>query len=210
MTGVMKRKRMSDAERIASGLSKLIPRNVKQNSLKVKNGMVVFLESSRPIFAEKCNWQENKGSPCYCRKAELKFEAHFPDRKYLTRYSVSCEACYPGGISAIHLYCSYCDEILTGTIAGPGGKITDHLITIRHIYQEANTLLKFLDEQGLGIDDDRLQVTEYACRLEEWCEAVRFPKKTPFTRSHFDDALRTLRFQLNKLAAHQTVSTIAP
>ena len=44
----------------------------------------------------------------------------------------------------MHLYCSYCDEILTGSIAGPGGEITDHLITIRHVFQEASALRDFL------------------------------------------------------------------
>ena len=44
---------------------------------------------------------------------------------------VSCAKCFADGESVFHLHCSYCDEILTGSIAQPGGKVSDHVITIR-------------------------------------------------------------------------------
>ena len=44
---------------------------------------------------------------------------------------VSCAKCFADGESVFHLHCSYCDEILTGSIAQPGGKVADHVITIR-------------------------------------------------------------------------------
>ncbi len=45
---------------------------------------------------------------------------------------VTCARCRVSGEPVFHLFCSHCDEILTGSIALPGGKVADHAITIRY------------------------------------------------------------------------------
>jgi hypothetical protein len=193
-----KRKRVSDAEKIAVGLSKLILKHVHPSKFRFENEKISFLESARPMFAESCTWRENRNCPCYCREAQLKFEAYLPERKFLTRYSVHCPTCYSCNDSAVHLYCSYCDEILTGSIAGPGGKITDHLITIRHVYQEALALRTFFEQRGISREQDRLQAHEYVAKLEEWSETIRYPMRNSVKRAHFEEVLRDLRVLLSK------------
>ena len=74
----------------------------------------------------------------------------------------------------MHLYCSYCDEVLTGSIAGPGGKITDHLITIRHVFQEASAMRTFFERHGMPRGQELAQAREYAAKLEEWSETIRW------------------------------------
>jgi hypothetical protein len=205
-----KRKRVSDAEKIAVGLSKLILKHVHPSKFKFENEKISFLESARPMFAESCTWRENRNCPCYCRKAHLKFEAYLPDRKFLTRYSVHCPTCYSCNDSAVHLYCSYCDEILTGSIAGPGGKITDHLITIRHVYQEAVALRAFFEQRGITREQDRQQAQEYVAKLEEWSETIRYPMRNSVKRAHFEEVLRDLRIQLSKPIVAFLVSALLP
>jgi hypothetical protein len=193
-----KRKRVSDAEKIAVSLSKLILKHVHPSKFKFENERIFFLETARTIFTDTCTWRENKTCPCYCKKAQLKFEAYLPDRKFLTRYSVQCPSCYSSTESAVHLYCSYCDEILTGSIAGPGGKITDHLITIRHVYQEAVALRAFFEQRGIAREQDRIQAREYVAKLEEWSETIRYPMRNSVKRMHFEEVLKDLRFHLSK------------
>ena len=198
MISCKKRKRVSEAEKIAVSLSKLILKHVHPSKFKFENERIFFLESARTIFADKCTWRDNKACPCYCRKAQLKFEAYLPDRKFLTRYSVNCPSCYSSSESAVHLYCSYCDEILTGSIAGPGGKITDHLITIRHVYQEAVALRSFFEQRGIAREQDRVQAREYVAKLEEWSETIRYPMRNAVKRIHFEEVLKDLHIQLSR------------
>jgi hypothetical protein len=98
----------------------------------------------------------------------------------------------------VHLYCSYCDEILTGSIAGPGGKITDHLITIRHVYQEAIALKNYFEQKGLSRGQELAQAREYVEKLEEWTETIRYQKNS-LSKTDFEEVLRTLRLLLNKV-----------
>ena len=112
--------------------ARLTPASRSANLVCDVTGLSVFyVVSACPIL---------RGRAARFSRAQLKFEAYLPERKFLTRYSVHCPSCTSGSESAVHLYCSYCDEILTGSIAGPGGKITDHLITIGHVDQEAIAL----------------------------------------------------------------------
>jgi hypothetical protein len=209
---MIKRKRISDAEKIASGLSKLIPKNVNSKTMHSEHGKILFMfprsALSNIADSDRCGWKDDRHSSSYCSNAHLIPHAHFPDRKFLTRYSVSCQACHSGEASAVHMYCAYCDKVLTGSMAEPGGKITDHLITIRHIYHEANALLQFLEEQGLASDDDRLQTTAYVSKLEAWCGTVRFPRRNTIRYTHFVDILRNLRLQLLRSDSHRKVSNL--
>ena len=54
---------------------------------------------------------------------------------------MSCPKCRAGGEPVFHLHCSYCDEILTGSIAQPGGKVADHVITIRCVPLERHAAM---------------------------------------------------------------------
>ncbi len=201
-----KRKQVSEAEKLALELSKLTSKQVHQSKVKFENNQIVFLESSKSLFTNACTWKDDKLWPRYCKKAEFKFEAYLPDRKYLTRYSVNCSTCYEDGDSAVHLYCSYCDEILTGSIAGPGGKITDHLITIRHVYQEAIALSTYFEQKGWSREQEYQPAKEYVKKLEEWSETIRYPKNS-LKKTDFDDVIRSLRVQLSK-ASGQSVRNL--
>lgn len=194
-----KRKQVSEAEKLALELSKLTSKHVHQSKVKFENNQIIFLESSKTVFNDSCTWKDDKLWPRYCRKAEFKFEAYLPDRKYLTRYSVNCSTCYEDGEAAVHLYCSYCDEILTGSIAGPGGKITDHLITIRHVYQEATALKTYFEQKGLSREQDYQQAKDYVEKLEEWSETIRYQKNS-LKKTDFEELLRSLRLLLTKVS----------
>jgi hypothetical protein len=201
-----KRKQVSEAEKLALELSKLTSKQVHQSKVKFENNQIVFLESSKSLFTNACTWKDDKLWPRYCKKAEFKFEAYLPDRKYLTRYSVNCSTCYDDGDTAVHLYCSYCDEILTGSIAGPGGKITDHLITIRHVYQEAIALSTYFEQKGWSREQEYQPAKEYVKKLEEWSETIRYPKNS-LKKTDFEDVIRSLRAQLSKASVGQSVSS---
>jgi hypothetical protein len=156
-----RRKRVSEAEKAATEISKivcelykLVPRHSQESHVRFENSRVVFTQSKlNNVDAEACNLSDHRQRPCYCARAEFKFEASLPDRDHLTRFSVrfctsrfpvqaapplnifsqvTCAGCRASGEPVFHLYCSYCDEILTGSIAQPGGKVADHVITIRH------------------------------------------------------------------------------
>jgi hypothetical protein len=201
-----KRKQVSEAEKLALELSKLTSKQVHQSKVKFENNQIVFLESSKSLFTNACTWKDDKLWPRYCKKAEFKFEAYLPDRKYLTRYSVNCSTCYEDGDTAVHLYCSYCDEILTGSIAGPGGKITDHLITIRHVYQEAIALSTYFEQKGWSREQEYQPAREYLRKLEEWSETIRYPKNS-LKKTDFEDVIRSLRVQLSKATLGPSVRT---
>jgi hypothetical protein len=99
----------------------------------------------------------------------------------------------------VHLYCSYCDEILTGSIAGPGGKISDHLITIRHVYQQA-ILLNAVLENGTPHQQDIALTKDYVSKLEEWSDTIRYRVECAIKRIHFEEVLERLHARLEQLA----------
>ena len=98
-----KRKRISEAERAATNLSKLVcelyklaPRHQQIGYLRFENNRVLFPNSRQiDLCAESCNLTDLRQRPCYCPFAEIKFEAALPDRDHLTRFSVSsvCLSC---------------------------------------------------------------------------------------------------------------------
>ena len=199
-----KRKQVSDAEKLALELSKLTSKHIHKSKLRFENNRLISQNSSKLLLTDKCNWKEDKQWPRYCNKALFKFEANLPERIFLTRYSVNCSTCYDVTDSAVHLYCSYCDEILTGSIAGPGGKIMDHLITIRHMFQEAVALKTYFDNNELLRMQEFQQFTEYVGKLEEWSEIVRYPKNS-LKKTDFEQILGELKAQLSKAAYRKPV-----
>jgi hypothetical protein len=196
-----RRKPVSDAEKMAVELSKIIFSVELSCKFRVENDKLMFSESAKSFHAEKCTWQSEKMRPCHCRKSDLQFEAYLPDRKYLTRFTARCSTCYDGTASGVHLYCAYCDEVLTGSIAGSGGKITDHLITIRHVYQQARVLQGIL-ENGTPRDEDLVRANEYVSKLEEWSDRIRYPVHNSIRRIHFEELLRDFHRLLGR-PAHQ-------
>jgi hypothetical protein len=183
-----KRKQMSDAEKVAVELSKMSFSFEPERKFRVENNKLIFLNKFQN---EKCTWRDNKTDPLYCKDAELKFQAQLPDRAYLTRFSVRCSTCYDGAASGVHLFCAYCDDVLTGSVAGPGGKITDHLITIRHVYQQT-VILKDMFEKGTPSEDDKTKAKEYASKLDEWSDRIRYPVCNTIRRIHFEELLRQI------------------
>jgi hypothetical protein len=191
-----KRKQVSDAEKVALELSKLTSRQAQQSMLKFEDRKIYFLNPNRNLtFGPSCTWKESKRWPCYCKLAEFSFEATLPERFYLTRYSVACSNCFKDQKPAFHLYCACCDEILTGSIAGPGGKVTDHVITIRHVVKEALALQAFYERNGVPDEEDAQRVSDYLCKLEQWSQTIRFPKNS-MIKHELDAALDSLRLRL--------------
>ena len=92
-----KRKRISEAERAATDLSKLVcelyklaPRHTQERHARFTNNRAYFANSRQiDLCAESCNLMDLRQRPCYCTFAEFKFEAFLPDRDHLTRFSVS-------------------------------------------------------------------------------------------------------------------------
>jgi hypothetical protein len=189
---------VSEAERLALDLAKVSPQGLHESRVKIENAQIIFSADSKHVFTDSCSWREDKASPRYCRNAEFTFESYLPDRKFLTRYSVTCKTCYGDSGPAIHLYCSYCDEILTGSIAGPGGKVTDHLITIRHVYQEASAFRDYFEEKGLPQGIVYQQASQYVRTLEEWSETVRYQKNS-LKKPDFEALLGALRRKLSQV-----------
>jgi hypothetical protein len=200
-----KRKVASDAERLAIELSRINISCGFKCSLQIDNTQVSFPESARQFQRSQCTWRDDRANPCYCEKARLKFEASLPDRGYLTRFSVQCLSCYNDKRSAVHLYCAYCDEVLTGSIAGPGGKVSDHLITIRHVYQQA-LVLKASLESGNCSSKTLSQAREYVAKLDDWSEKIRYPMRTNVKRIHLEEVLRALHQLISGLCAPPTVN----
>ena len=134
-----KRKKVSDAERIALDLYRSTSRPARLNKVKSEKttGRIIVQDSKlhSNSTGETCTWA-NHGRPVYCPRLKFHFATSLPGREYLTRYSVSCLDCCPNHEETFYLYCAYCDEIQVGSIAGPGGKVSDHVVTIRHIGPE--------------------------------------------------------------------------
>jgi hypothetical protein len=197
-TTMKKRKTASDAEKVAVELSKINFSHEIKHNIKIEKSLVKFPETSRHFQRNQCTWRDSKSGPCYCEKAKLKFEASLPDRSYLTRFSVRCTCCYNDDESTMHLYCAYCDEVLTGTIAGPGGKVSDHLITIRHVYQQAQVLKGRLEN---GDQNMKLlaQARDYVSKFEEWSKRIRYPVKTTVQKSNIQEVLKDLQQILARL-----------
>ena len=195
-----KRKTASDAERMAVELSKINFCHEIKCSMKLEKTHLSFPESARQFQRSQCTWRGDKAKPCYCEKAELKFETSLPNRNYLTRFSVHCRSCYDEEVSAVHLYCAYCDEVLTGTIAGPGGKVSDHLITIRHVYQQALVLKESLESEEQS-PTTLSQARHYIAKFEEWSNKVRYPLKTAVKQIHLEAVLGELRRLLARYCA---------
>ncbi len=197
------RKQMSDAEKMAVELSKMSFSFEPERKFRVENNKLIFLNKFQ---SEKCTWRDKRTDPTYCKNADLKFQAQLPDRAYLTRFSVRCSTCYDCA-AGVHLYCAHCDDILTGSIAGPGGKITDHLITIRHVYQQTG-ILKDMFEKGTASDDDKTKAREYAAKLDEWSDRIRYPVCNAIRRIHFEELLRQIYDHLGEPMPSVWVSLI--
>mmetsp|Transcript_3624 Transcript_3624/g.10688 ORF Transcript_3624/g.10688 Transcript_3624/m.10688 type:complete len:486 (+) Transcript_3624:260-1717(+) len=183
-----KRKCTSDAERIATGISKMMCGKMLPARFTLQGERLAFLPSSGVQLSSKCCWNDKVACPRYCKNAVLRFETSLPDRSFLARYSVSCSKCYEPTESARHLFCSFCNEILTGHIASPGGKVSDHLVTIRHLFNEANALSEYLQCNATRVPSDLInsdQLAQYISNLEEWAQTIRFPSKGPAKREDF-------------------------
>ena len=197
-----KRKKVSDAEKIALELFKITARQARQSKVKFEQNQIIFEDSKmrEAVKGEMCCWA-NQGRPVYCAEAEFRFETCLPDREYLTRYSVSCNKCRPGNSQAFHLYCSYCDEILTGSIAGPGGKIADHVVTIRHIVKEAVVQFQYLEKKDRLSSEEFQKAVAYVSKLEQWASTIRF-KRNSEEKREFEHVLRSLQLQLQEASAN--------
>mmetsp|Transcript_75779 Transcript_75779/g.202891 ORF Transcript_75779/g.202891 Transcript_75779/m.202891 type:complete len:232 (+) Transcript_75779:560-1255(+) len=198
----VKRKRVSEAERIATDISKMLCGSVQPTRFTLDNQRLVFLESSGIEFKDRCCWKEDRANPRYCKSACLKFDSCLPDRKFLIRYTAQCSTCYHSNETAHHLFCAYCNEILTGYIAGPGGKISDHLITIRHMYNEAIALKTYVRNNISTNQKSSVEVNlvrEYLSRLEEWVQTIRFPSKCPVKRDQFEDLIQEISADISQI-----------
>ena len=99
-----KRKRVSEAEKAATELSKLVcelyklsTRRTQECHARFENKRVHFPNSKQSnMCSESCNLRDHRQRPCYCPSAEFRFEASLPDRDHLTRFSVSSlsASCY--------------------------------------------------------------------------------------------------------------------
>jgi hypothetical protein len=196
-----KRKKGSESEKIALGLSKHTCRCAQQRKVSFEQNKMKFddQEMNSIVFTDSCsNWSDQGRQPSYCPDAEFRFEATLPDRNYLTRYSVSCRSCYPEGENIFHLYCAYCDEILTGRIAAPGGKIADHVVTIRHVLKEARAQYKCLEREKVITMEEYLKSQEYISKLEVWASMTRI-KRNSDERIEFDEILRSMQTILREM-----------
>ena len=186
-----KRKYASDARRMAMELSKIFPSHEIPRRFRIDRDRLLFSETTSRFPHDQCNWAESKETPLYCAKAQLAVEAYLPGRKYLTRYIVRCAHCYENEDPCFHLYCSYCDEVLTGSIARPSGKISDHLVTTRHIYQQALAIKDSLERGDAGLSTFAT-ARHYVMKLEEWSESVRYTTQASVKQVHFDKILQEL------------------
>ncbi len=206
-----RRKSLSDAENIAMELYKLTSRRARLSSLRkvrFEETKIIFEDSSigHTLQGEVCCWK-NQGSPIYCAEAVFRFETCLPDREYLTRYSVTCNRCHPRNSRAYYLYCSYCDEILKGSIAGPGGKIANHIVTIRHIVKEAAVQSQYFERNCRLSSEEYHQGVAYVAKLEQWASAIRFQRKID-EKGELEQVLRSLQHHLQKATARVASSQI--
>lgn len=194
-----KRKKTSDAEKIALEFVKTTAKHACASKVNFEQKSIIFEDSdmSRSIKGNFCDWTI-QGRPMYCPEAAFQFEANLPDREFLTRFSVSCNRCRPASNHAFHLYCSYCDEILSGSIAGPGGKIADHVVKIRHIVKEAVVQQQYFERKKSQISLEEFQkVLRYVSKLEQWAGAIRFKRQSDEMRE-LDQALRLFQQQIHE------------
>ena len=192
-----KRKKCSDAERIAMDLFKSTCKEVRQSRMKIENSNIYFEDDSVSRFfkGEACALSSHQ-RPIYCPNAEFRFETSLPDREYLTRFSVSCTRCCKD--NTYQLYCSYCNEILTGSIAGPGGKIADHVVTIRHIVKEALVQHTFFLSKGRISSEYFDMALTYVAKLELWASTIRF-KRDSEEKKELERVLRSLQTMLRNV-----------
>ena len=201
-----KRKTASDTEKIALELSKIIFCNRVETIMEIERTYVHFHKSARHFQRGQCTWRDSKDNPCYCERSSLKFVTYLPDRNYLTRFSVRCQSCYDADTSAVHMYCAYCDEVLTGSIAGPGGKVSDHLTTTRHVYQQALALKDSL-ECGNADHMALSSAREFVAKLGEWSDKIRYAVRSSIKRGQLDEVLKRLRLLLGRSCTAFQVGT---
>jgi hypothetical protein len=192
-----KRRPMSNTERLAVEISKIHFSHEIKCSLKIEKLDISFSETSQHFQRNQCTWRDSRSGPCYCEKAKLKFESYLQDRCCLIRFSIRCPSCYDEGESAVHLYCAYCDEVLTGTIAGPGGKVSDHLITIRHIYRQAVVLKENLESRD-NATKMLSQARDFVSKFEEWSKKARYSNRNSVKQYHSEAVLKELRVLLKQ------------
>mmetsp|Transcript_993 Transcript_993/g.2509 ORF Transcript_993/g.2509 Transcript_993/m.2509 type:complete len:323 (-) Transcript_993:379-1347(-) len=203
-----KRQCASDAEKIAVDITKIFCANTLPTRFTLDSeNRITFLPSSGVETAERCTWREKGLYPRYCKCACLRFETCMPDRSFLARYSVKCARCDGQSESVRHLFCSFCNEILTGHIAGPGGKISDHLVTIRHLFHEAMAMSSYVRVNSSCEPADRdarlnvQQIADYISNLDEWAKTIRFPSKSSAKRQDFELIVRQMTGDLSRLCA---------
>jgi hypothetical protein len=188
-----KRKTTGEAERVAAVLSGLTSVQIRRSKLHIERNVISFAGECVPSVCQTAHGQQ----PQYCPHADLRYGACLPGREYLTRYSVFCRKCRPGENQVFHLHCAYCQEILTGSIANPGGKISDHVVTIRHVVKEAVAQNQHF-ENNLNISiKDFQRAREYVRQLEHWASAVRF-KPNSEEKREFVEVLTALRTKLDE------------
>jgi hypothetical protein len=191
-----RRKKMSDAEKVALDLYKFTSKQIRQSRLRL-DGQRKLLDISKignAVTGNECRWT-NPGHPIYCSHIEFRFETNLPEREYLTRYRISCPRCDPSQKSSYQLYCSYCDEILGGSIAGPGGKIADHIVTIRHVVKEAIMQNDYLDMHGFHCAEEFKRTEVYVSKLTLWASKIRF-KRNADERQDLERTLHSLKHKL--------------
>ena len=89
-----KRKKFSDAEKIALELFKLTSpraRQLSQRKIRLEEGNLQFEDSKfgDMLKGNECCWT-NHGNPIYCPETKFQFETCLPDREYLTQLA-NCE-----------------------------------------------------------------------------------------------------------------------
>ena len=181
---------------MAVELSKIYPIHEIPHRFQINKDRILFPGTDRRFHANRCSWRDDKAALYYCEKANLKFEAFLPGN-YLTRYSVQCPHCYKNEESCFHLYCSYCDEVLKGSIAKPSGKISDHVITIRHVYQQALAIKDCLERDTLE-SSNIFMSWKYIVKLAEWSERVRYSTQASVKQIHLDKVLKELNQLLER------------
>jgi len=201
-----KRKCVSDAERLATNISKMSCCAPLPTRFTLQGNKLKFLPCAGITPVERCTWADKGACPRYCKNASLTFETLLPDRGFLARYSVRCVECYGPAESARQIFCSHCNEILAGHMASPGAKVSDHLVTIRHLFHEAEALASCLRRNAHGEAGDRDtdldldQIGRYLGELEEWSRTIRIPTKSAVKRGDFESLVRMMSMDLARLS----------
>ncbi len=143
-----KRKQVSEAEKASTeiwklvcDLYKLVPRHAQERFIKFENKRVVFTKSKQHnLDAEACNLSDNRQRPCYCARAEFKFEASLPDRAHLTRFSVRTYFLMVVGIS--HCFTIVIAGILCKLLLERRSRIPPVLFTLRRNFYRFHSLAR--------------------------------------------------------------------